>query len=367
MMAGMKNPIHAQPSRGRREPAPPAQPRKPRAGNDPAQSGPDLPGWLPAEALPPNVRSATGTLAAAYRRFVRDAPGELERAVGSSLVQLMWIELVNQGRLAAMLSDPSSIEAITYDADRLTDRSLELLGAKCATAELMLKIRMADEAINRLAALPTAPPPAMLEPPADDPPTGDPRRVGQVERSPTKNGETDRWDATTILPTYIPDRPAAAGDADAPMIPLFPPLDLRDHFATDSLPPRVTLRPPRPTMQSDTPNPPSWSPKLTETQPVDQLDHAAICLVSARPDLFARQGSVAATCRYRDGKRIGPYYRLAYREDGRQWSVYLGRAGAVVERVRQILHKLQQPLRQWRMFRRVDRQARAAFGPVATG
>jgi hypothetical protein len=48
----------------------------------------------------------------------------------------MWLDLVNQGRLAAVLSDPSSIEAITYDADRLTDRSLELLGAKCATAEL---------------------------------------------------------------------------------------------------------------------------------------------------------------------------------------------------------------------------------------
>ena len=49
----------------------------------------------------------------------------------ASLVQLMWIELVNQGRLAAALADPSSPEAITYDTDRLTDRSLELLGAKC--------------------------------------------------------------------------------------------------------------------------------------------------------------------------------------------------------------------------------------------
>jgi hypothetical protein len=66
-----------------REPAPPAQPRKPRAGNDPAQNGLDLPGWLPAEALPPNVRPAAATIAAAYRRFVRDAPGELERTVST--------------------------------------------------------------------------------------------------------------------------------------------------------------------------------------------------------------------------------------------------------------------------------------------
>ncbi len=83
MMAGMKNPIHAQPSRGRRKPAPPAQPRKPRSGHEPAQNGLELPGWLPAEALPPNVRPAAATIAAAYRRFVRDAPGELERAVST--------------------------------------------------------------------------------------------------------------------------------------------------------------------------------------------------------------------------------------------------------------------------------------------
>ena len=100
---------------------------------------------------------------------------------------------------------------------------------------------------------------------------------------------------------------------------------------------------------------------MAKTQSVDQLDHAAIRLISARPDVFARQGSVAATWRCRDGKRFGPYYRLAYRDDGRQCSVYLGRAGAVVERVRQMLHNLQKPLRQWRMYRRIDRQARAAL------
>ncbi len=100
---------------------------------------------------------------------------------------------------------------------------------------------------------------------------------------------------------------------------------------------------------------------MTKTQPVDQLDHVAIRLISARPDLFGRQGSVVPTWRCRNGKRFGPYYRLAYGEDGRQRSVYLGRAGAVVERVRQMLHSLQKPLRQWRMFRRIDRQARAAL------
>ncbi|MEN6452414.1 MAG: hypothetical protein ABFC96_18150 [Thermoguttaceae bacterium] len=163
----MKKSKNAQPARERRRPARPTQTRKLLAavGDDPAQAGPELPDWLPAEALPPNAQEAAGAIAAAYRRFVRDAPGELERAIGASLVQLMWIELVNQGRLATALGNPSSVEAITYDTDQLTDRALEFLGAKCATAELMLKIRMADEALNRLTALPAAPPLPLLAPP----------------------------------------------------------------------------------------------------------------------------------------------------------------------------------------------------------
>ena len=105
---------------------------------------------------------------------------------------------------------------------------------------------------------------------------------------------------------------------------------------------------------------------MAKTKLVDQLDHAAIRLISARPDVFARQGSVTPTWRRRDGKRFGPYYRLAYREDGRQRSVYLGR-GAVVERVRQMLDRLQKPLSQRRMYRRIDRQALPRRGPTTPG
>jgi hypothetical protein len=96
-------------------------------------------------------------------------------------------------------------------------------------------------------------------------------------------------------------------------------------------------------------------------QSVDQLDHAAIRLVSAWPDVFALQGSVVATLRHRNGRTFGPYYRLAYREDGRQRSVYLGKAGAIVERVRQMLHYLQKPWREWRATRRLERQVRASL------
>jgi len=41
--------------------------------------------------------------------------------------------------------------------------------------------------------------------------------------------------------------------------------------------------------------------------------------------MFARQGSAAAAWRRRGTRTYGPYYRLNYREDGRQQSVYLGR------------------------------------------
>ena len=101
--------------------------------------------------------------------------------------------------------------------------------------------------------------------------------------------------------------------------------------------------------------------ELENRQVVDQLDHPALRLIAARPELFTRQGSVAATWRRRGGKTFGPYYRLSYREGGRQLVVYLGRAGALVERVRQALGTLQRPLEQMRALNHMERQIRAAL------
>jgi hypothetical protein len=94
-------------------------------------------------------------------------------------------------------------------------------------------------------------------------------------------------------------------------------------------------------------------------QPVEQLDHPATALITARPNLFARQGSVSVTWRRRSGKTFGPYYRLSYRENGRQCAVYLGREGPVVQRVRQMLDALHAPLRQRGVWKRFDRTSRA--------
>ena len=99
--------------------------------------------------------------------------------------------------------------------------------------------------------------------------------------------------------------------------------------------------------------------KMENQPPVDQREHAAVALMAARPDLFARQGSVSATWRQRNGKTFGPYYRLSYRENGRQCAIYLGREGPLVDRVYQQLHTLRHPHRQRLTLQRFDRRIRS--------
>jgi hypothetical protein len=97
---------------------------------------------------------------------------------------------------------------------------------------------------------------------------------------------------------------------------------------------------------------------------VDQQIHPALVLIPARPDTFARQGSVVATWRRRGTQTYGPYYRLSYRDGGRQHAIYLGRAGGgcdLVEQVRRRLDALQQPLRQRRAVDRLRRQVGASL------
>ena len=96
---------------------------------------------------------------------------------------------------------------------------------------------------------------------------------------------------------------------------------------------------------------------MENRQSADQHVHPALALLAARPDLFARQGSVVASWRRRGTRTYGPYYRLIYREEGRQRSLYLGRAGGLVEEIRGRLRRLQAPLRNGRASKRAGRQA----------
>ncbi len=80
--------------------------------------------------------------------------------------------------------------------------------------------------------------------------------------------------------------------------------------------------------------------------------------LAADPKHFARQGAVVASWRYYQGRKLGPYYRLAYREEGRQRFIYLGRAEGLAQAVRDLLAALQRPLCRRRLFDALRTQAR---------
>ncbi len=80
--------------------------------------------------------------------------------------------------------------------------------------------------------------------------------------------------------------------------------------------------------------------------------HKALALLRDDPTRFASQGTVVATWRTHRDRRLGPYYRLTWRENGRQRSVYLGRQGPLVDQVRSLLHEAQTARRMIREHRR---------------
>jgi hypothetical protein len=96
--------------------------------------------------MPETIRRAVPKiLAPAYRRFVLDAPGELERSVGLTLVHLMRLEICDQVQMAVLGADPQSLDAILNDPESMIERHLRLASVKCQTAKLLLKLRMADQ------------------------------------------------------------------------------------------------------------------------------------------------------------------------------------------------------------------------------
>lgn len=131
------------------------------------QRGADFPYWLPVgrdwDELPESIRVAVDRiLVPAYRQFVVDAASEIERAVGCTLVHLVWLEICDQVRMAAAAANPDSLGAILVDPDVLIERCLRLSAVKCQTAELLVKIRAFSQALRplRIEAVPAIPAPA---------------------------------------------------------------------------------------------------------------------------------------------------------------------------------------------------------------
>ena len=128
-----------------------------------------LPPWLPVgnrwKELPQAIRQAVPrVIAPAYRQFVLDAPDELQRSVGLSLVHLLWLEVCGQIHLAEIAADPTSLAAVLHNSEEMIDRHLNLVTTKSQTTELLVKLRVVTEALSRPAApaLPRLPAPIVL-------------------------------------------------------------------------------------------------------------------------------------------------------------------------------------------------------------
>ncbi len=75
-------------------------------------------------------------------------------------------------------------------------------------------------------------------------------------------------------------------------------------------------------------------------------------LIEAHAATLAHQGTVVASFRYRGGRAVGPYHRLAWRQGQVQQSVYLGTDADLVAEVHVLLQELQQLHRERRALRR---------------
>jgi hypothetical protein len=85
-----------------------------------------------------------------------------------------------------------------------------------------------------------------------------------------------------------------------------------------------------------------WDAILEKLESVDQKVRIAVSLIRDRPDLFCCQGSVQTTWRSYRGRRLGPYFRLSFRVDGQQRSLYLGADQKTAAIVREALAAAQQ-------------------------
>jgi hypothetical protein len=200
-----------------------------------------LPPWLPVgdrwNELPEAVRQAVPRiLVPAYRQFVLDAPDELQRSVGLTLVHLLWLEVCDQMHPVEVVADPTSLAATLSNPEEMIDRHLNLVAAKSQTAELLVKLRLVHEALAR-SAVPPLPRPGkafghdLLNRPEPSSPHGDCRNfrvnengtvplpaaplrqampVGELEKQPLVDQQADCHFARLADADFLP----------APLFPL---------------------------------------------------------------------------------------------------------------------------------------------------
>jgi hypothetical protein len=95
------------------------------------------------------------------------------------------------------------------------------------------------------------------------------------------------------------------------------------------------------------------------TESSTSLRRSPLEAVRALQSVFSRQGTIVASWQTYRGRKLGPYYRLAYRADGRQRSIYLGKSKNLLRQVRRLLDKLQKPSKTSRILRHAQKTAQA--------
>ena len=119
----------------------------------PLERGPEIPHWLPRDhrwsAIPPDIRqNILRILAPAYQQIVTEAPNEIERSVGATFVHLMWLEMCDQAKMATAVADPTGLDAVLQNPNEMIDRHLRLVGVKCKTAALLIKIQSLRQTVE---------------------------------------------------------------------------------------------------------------------------------------------------------------------------------------------------------------------------
>lgn len=103
--------------------------------------------WIPPDLtfdnLPPALQIAlTEVIGPLYRELVLEAPTELERSAGLTLVHAAWLEVHKQIELNRTLVDPLSRGEGTDELAKLVAESLRLAGTKDRLTKTYLQVRI---------------------------------------------------------------------------------------------------------------------------------------------------------------------------------------------------------------------------------
>jgi hypothetical protein len=84
-----------------------------------------------------------------------------------------------------------------------------------------------------------------------------------------------------------------------------------------------------------------WKMSKTVDQKLVKRRDVLLAKIREAAPVLAATGSIVETWRTYQGRRLGPYYRLAYRESGRQKTIYVGKDAELVAAARSLLEELQ--------------------------